>query len=239
MKRPFVSGVAFILIAASVVLFTWMRSNPEPSNSSLEVFPMSTQSRAVDKEEAKEAAKTSQVLRQGAEPMSRGDQLGKVPVARASAAQRDVIKMESVDWLQGTRWRRWSGVYAVEKHLVDVSEKEILAEVSGYILIRNNLPTSRIDADVKQHFVVVDPRLQVPGVVTGFLKVLLREGSSSHFLFQNSHLQIRDSFPDIRTYYVTTSEKPFDPLALKEFLGRRPEVERVELEIVFKKYEKF
>lgn len=240
MKRPLMFGVAFTLIAATFVFFNWIRLGSEPSTSPFKKTAKPSQPISVNNSEFKdEAEKPAQIASQGMESMSRIEKGRETPLATVATIKWNTVKTESVDWLLGTRWKIWRGVHAVERKWVSASKQEIIGEVSGYLLIRNNISFGRKDSTSVKHFVVVDPRLQVAGVVTGVLKVLLKEGANSDFLVQNSNLRIRDAFSDIRTYYVAALEEPFDPLVLKEFLSRQPEVEQVELEIVFKKHEKF
>lgn len=147
-------------------------------------------------------------------------------------------KLATTSWLMDTRWKLWVGVSALDKKKGRPSGK-ILGEVSGYYLVEESLGHESQSFSSHQPLVVMDPRLKVAGVVTGILSVTLKEGASADSLLHSPDLRVRDSFPEIRTYFVTAAKEPFDLQSLKNFLQSEFPVERVELEVLSRQYEKY
>lgn len=168
---------------------------------------------------------------------SRAERQPKSTVSQ-SAPDLSHAKLEKSSWLEDSRWKVWKGVSAFPKGQQPV-EGRLIGEISGYTLVETQ---QDIDAHKFQQaapIVVVDSRLGTVGVVTGILSVVLKEGIGIESLIENSNLVLRDSQPQIRTYFVTASEEPFDLVALIEFLKSHSAVDRAQLEILSRQYEKF
>jgi hypothetical protein len=89
-----------------------------------------------------------------------------------------------------------------------------------------------------QPLIVFDSRLKAVGVVTGVVRVVLKEGVSSEFLSSFSNARIRDAFPELRTYFVTATEAPFDLEKLLTEMRIDPSVQEAHLEILSQNYDK-
>ncbi len=147
-------------------------------------------------------------------------------------------KLEAVSLFADTNWKIWPGVQAISSKGTAPSSG-ILAKVNGYYLVKTEEVNDFRSFSSQRPLVVVDSRLEIAGVVTGVFSVVLKEGVSSDLLKNASGLKIVNEFPDIRTYYVTSSYEPFDLQTFQEALKAEAEIEQVRIEILSRQYEKY
>lgn len=140
-------------------------------------------------------------------------------------------------FLQGTRWKLWPDVTAVpKKH--GAPQGQVLGEVNGFYIVKKSSETDVKNFSSDHPIVVVDSRLNEVGVVTGVFSVVLKEGTSADQLQRISGLKVLNSFPHIRTYFVTASEEPFNLQDLQDFLKQESFAENIEMEVLSRQYEK-
>jgi cell division protein FtsX len=111
--------------------------------------------------------------------------------------------------------------------------------VNGYYLVEDGDKKSSENFDPARPMVVLDQRTGSAGVVTGTFTVVLEQGASADFLTKSSDVKVIASFPNTQTYFVTSSQVPFNLKAFKEALRDAPEVKDVQMEILDRQYEKF
>lgn len=139
---------------------------------------------------------------------------------------------------EGTSWKILDGVRAYPKKNGRPT-LEITGEVSGFYLVKESTENSDIrNFSASQPLVVFDSRLGVVGVVTGVFSVTLKEGVSSEILTQAAGIKVLNSFPGIRTYFITSVAEPFDLQAFQESLKNETDIELVHVEILSRQYEK-
>lgn len=138
----------------------------------------------------------------------------------------------------GTAWKIWSGVSAYPKAQGAPSGSS-LGEVNGYYLVNEGEANTSENFYPSKPLVVLRSDSNTAGVVTGVFAVVIEEGASADFLSQSSQLKLVSSFPNIHTYYVTSSEVPFSLKELQDSLREAPEVKEVKMEILDRQYEKF
>jgi len=141
--------------------------------------------------------------------------------------------------LEDKHWKVWDGVKASPEHSFQrLPDTEIVGRVSGYVLVKANLQNSVERFSTESPLAVFNERLAVPGVVTGTLSLKLKHKDELPDVLQDYGLKTRDSFPEISVYYVTAQKNPFNLAQLFQALQQDPRIERVEPEIVNRKYEK-
>ncbi|MEN0058476.1 MAG: hypothetical protein AAGB31_06550 [Bdellovibrio sp.] len=149
------------------------------------------------------------------------------------------IEVESAEIFAGTPWKIWKGARAMLRAQAQQRGLPVVAEVSGYsISLEPNNEVNVREFSPDQGLVVVNSRTQVAGVVTGTFGVVLREGFTVEKVFPAEGVKILDSFPEIRTYYVTSAITPFDLQTFQSVLQSQPGVEKVHMEILSRNYEK-
>lgn len=160
----------------------------------------------------------------------------------SSTLRKSLLKVEpgaAVPWLTDTPWKLWRGITAIKKNQGRSMDTKVLGEVNGFFLVEDKNEKENLLFSSDQPFVVVDPRLNSVGVVSGVFTVTLKEGASADFLLRNQELRIRESFPEIRTYYITSAEEPFDLEQLRKFLLSESNIESVKIEVLSRQYEKY
>ncbi|MEK2644026.1 hypothetical protein [Bdellovibrio sp. BCCA] len=147
--------------------------------------------------------------------------------------------LEEVGLFADSRWKLWNGVSAVSKSAGRKPQGNILGEVNGYYLVEEEAAVNDFKNFSSAHpLVVMDSRLDEVGVVTGVFTVTLKEGVSPDILTQASGLKVLNSFPNIRTYFVTSSQEPFDLQSFQDALKGEASVEEVKMEVLSRQYEK-
>ncbi|MGZ3772898.1 MAG: hypothetical protein ACXVCN_04275 [Bdellovibrio sp.] len=148
-------------------------------------------------------------------------------------------KVEKPTLLENTPWKIWLGVRAFSKKN-GKPESKILGEVNGFYLVEDSTMTMNNIKSFSptQLTVVIDSRRNAVGVLTGVFSIILKEGISSEILTQLPDVKIINSFPKIRTYYVTSTNEPFDLQTFQGKLKQMPDIESVQPEILSRQYEK-
>lgn len=145
---------------------------------------------------------------------------------------------EKSSFFEGTPWEIWVGVNAYSKKSGKPHGK-LIGEVNGFYLVEESAQNIDVRNFSPSHpLVVIDSRLNVAGVVTGVFSVTLKEGVSPEVITQASGIKILDSFPGIRTYFITSTSDPFDLQAFQDSLKNETDVELVHAEILSRQYEK-
>lgn len=158
------------------------------------------------------------------------------PVRRGVHLNLSGAVIERSPLLEGTGWGLWKGVTALKK-IKGVPSDKVLGEVNGFYLIEDISHNDIRQFSPSQPLVVLNSRLGIAGVVTGVVTVTLKEGASIEAL-AHIDVQVLNSFPEIRTYYVTSSQEVFDLQSFQEALVSESAVERAHLEILSRQYEK-
>ena len=141
--------------------------------------------------------------------------------------------------LEDKNWKVWDGVKASPEHSFQrTPEMEIVGRLSGYVLVKTDLQNTVEHFSTESPLAVFNERLAVPGVVTGILSLKLKYKDELSDVLRDYGLKTRDSFPEISVYYVTAQKNPFNLAQLFQALQQDPRIERVEPEIVNRKYEK-
>lgn len=140
----------------------------------------------------------------------------------------------------GGNWKLVTSLYAIPKALLAASEDvPTVGEQNGFTFFEAGGATLQETLfSSERPLVVYDPRLQTFGVVTGTMQVDLRKGSNVASLLQDYGAKVEHSFPETGTYYISIQEQPFNLVQLKNSLERDSRVNRVEVEIVGRRYGK-
>ncbi|WP_374077216.1 hypothetical protein [Bdellovibrio bacteriovorus] len=146
-------------------------------------------------------------------------------------------QLEGTTLFTDTRWKLWTGVRAVLKRNGQPQGK-VLGEINGYYLVEETAANDFKNFSSSNPLVVIDTRLDEVGVVTGVFTVVLKEGVSPEVITQATGLKILNSFPNIRTYFVTSSEEPFNLQSFQDSLKGEASVEDVKMEVLSRQYEK-
>lgn len=147
-------------------------------------------------------------------------------------------RVERSSFFEGTPWKIWAGAKAVAKKN-GKPDSNILGEVNGFYLIESageNVDIRKFSSG--QPLVVIDSRLDLVGIVTGVFSITLKEGVAAEVITQASGIKILNSFPAIRTYFITAASEPFDLQTFQDLLKNESDIEYVHAEILSRRYEK-
>lgn len=153
--------------------------------------------------------------------------------------QADIYNREVVEavFLADNPWKVLMGVSAIPKRNGPPLDSKIIGEINGYFLVDGvNLDLKNFSQ--QRPVVVIDPRRNSVGVVTGVFTVVLKSETSKNLLLENQNLKILNSFPEINTYFVTAAHQPFDIEEFQLFLKNEFEAESVKAEVLSRQYEK-
>ncbi|UXR65402.1 hypothetical protein EZJ49_03940 [Bdellovibrio bacteriovorus] len=140
--------------------------------------------------------------------------------------------------LSGTSWKVWEGMTAYPKSAGP--RADAVAEVSGFYLVpQEGLRPDERNYSNAQPMIVYNERKNIAGVVTGSVQITLREGAEIDPVLETFDLKVVGQLPEIRTYFVTSAQQPYDLFSLKDRLGSEPGISDVRLEILSRQYEKF
>lgn len=240
--------VTILVIGAALAVF-FLRSNKEASHisaPSAEVFSsaeaVKEDTSATSEQPAPDSAATvSETTSSSSNPSAlppRGARSADRPIGGQKSYNTQGAKLLEDPAFAGTAWKIWSGVSAYPKSQGAPDENRV-GEVNGYFLVNEGQANSSENFDPAKPLVVLRADSNTAGVVTGVFAVILEDGASADFISQTSQLKLVSSFPNIQTYYVTSSEVPFSLKGLHEALREAPEVKEVKMEILDRQYEKF
>ncbi|MGZ3768786.1 MAG: hypothetical protein ACXVCP_02845 [Bdellovibrio sp.] len=213
-------------------------NSSKTDNSAVESYKQSNGSKSVTKKQINSTSSVSSISDQN------GFSRGKINTnnirgtSSLNSKSIDEHRLDKPSFLEGTSWEIWSGVTAVHKKNGQPKEK-ILSEVNGFYLVQADNATSDVhNFSASNPLVVVDRRLNIAGVLTGVFSVTLKEGVSVEALAQTDGIKVLDSFPATRTYFITSSNDPFDLQLFYDFLKSTPDVENFHPEVLSRHYEK-
>lgn len=230
--------VILILVGAIAALFFFSRSREKKSElqdmtASAETKPTSVTA-STNEEPRNPAAKeneSTQTTESSSSDQPKTMSRGAIPknFGQAQSAQVSTENVQFVEstLLEETPWKVWKNVKAVPLDIA-TAEKN-LGSLNGYNLVEAASDVDLHNFSRGQALVVYDPRLNNVGLVTGIFSVTLKEGISEDVLTQASGLKILNSYPNIRLYYVTSEQSPFDLLAFQSALKKEPAFENVQL----------
>lgn len=253
MKR--VLGITAVIILG-VGLFWWGQQSRTGS------AVMSTSEDAATTSASTESDATSSVA--VAEPSEEPETTGK-PVQQRSAANTGLKEQmqprqikEDLPLTQGpngapnperlvktslvldTKWKVWSGVTAIPTRNFHGDKSEVLAVMGGYSVVADE-SVSGDDRNFSstKPLVVYDERMSRTGIVSGDLKVSLKEGASAETVAAEHGLTVTSSLENIRLFFMRATSDRYDLGGLVNSLKKDPRVNAVELSIVSRNYEKF
>lgn len=137
-------------------------------------------------------------------------------------------------------WKLVSSLYAVPQALLSAAaDATAVGEQNGFTFFEaNGVNLQESVFSNERSLVVYDSRLQAYGVVTGTIQIDLRKGSNVSGLLQDYGAKVQHAFPETGTYYITAQDQPFNLVHLKTSLESDSRVDRVEVEIVGRRYGK-
>ncbi|KYG69274.1 hypothetical protein AZI87_08720 [Bdellovibrio bacteriovorus] len=239
------SIVILLIVLGGAALYFWnkgasssvMTANTDASSISSSTKDNESTSTATVAVESAEKTQTTEIA-SNQEPAQMVPRKLRLPKSESGKVKLNLQNAEFVDSriFEETDWKIWKNVRAIPK-VAGEPPQEIVGDTSAYYLVKDEGadPNAFVAANP---VVVYDPRLGIPGIVTGRFSVVLKSGISTDLLTQNLGLKILSGFPDIRTYFVTSPTEPFDLKELQDVLNSDPGIESVEMEILRKRYEK-
>lgn len=232
-------SIFLLLFALGFLFFVYSKRNEETKTSTAEVVSPANSSTIVDTANSESSSTQSLIPKpeKGMSPRAEPKRKSASSVSKKSLPKVDNVT--SVEWLVGTPWKLWPGVTAIRKNKERNLDVKVIGEVNDFFLVENKNEKESGLFSSGAPFVVVDQRLNSVGVISGIFTVTLKEGHSADSLMQDPDLRIRDSFPEIRTYYVTADQEPFDLEQFRKFLLKMPDVESVKIEVLSRQYEKY
>jgi hypothetical protein len=140
----------------------------------------------------------------------------------------------------GGDWKLVTSLYAVPQALLSaMDDTPSVGEQNGFTFFEaDNANLQETLFSSERPLVVYDSRLQTFGVVTGTIQIDLRKGTNVSGILQDYGAKIEHSFPGTGTYYISMQEQPFNLVQLKNSLETDSRINRVEVEIVSRRYGK-
>lgn len=164
----------------------------------------------------------------------------RLPEAKASPQRISPTsrRLAQSSMLSETAWKVWEGMTAYP--MSAGPRPDAMAEVSGFYLVpQEGLRVDERNYSNAQPMVVFNERKSLAGVVTGSIEITLREGVEIEPLLRAFDLKVVSQLPEMRVYFVTSAQQPYDLFSLKDRLGSEPGISDVRLEILSRQYEKF
>lgn len=235
--------ITFLALLGVALVFFLLKQEEAPVST----HSQSSSSKKENETAPQSAAETASPHEETKVTESASSQEGEVPnsfrrkmprdISSKSQVQPDIssARLEKHALLADTPWKLWSGAIALRKQ--QGAPDRILGEVNGFYLAETEVESDPHHFSPSSPLVVVNTRRSVVGVLTGVFGVKLKDGYGEDVLTQKG-LKIVGSYPQISTYYVTSSEDPFDLVSLQNSLKNDPAVSTVEIEILSRQYEK-
>lgn len=197
---------------------------PTPSQNSRSMNPVAPSQAAGPVAAQMMARGTNNVVKSEAAPLNRNIQAS---------------ELRNSDVVSGN-WKLVTSLYAVPQALLSaMDDVPSVGEQNGFTFFEaGNASLQESLFSSERPLVVYDSRLQALGVVTGTVQVDLRKGSNVSGLLQDYGAKVEHSFPETGTYYITAQEQPFNLVQFKNSLETDSRVNRVEVEIVGRRYGK-
>lgn len=255
MKR--VLGITAILILG-VGLFWWGQQSRKGSSvmsTSSEVVETSAKDveeveapAAVPEESSKGSASASLAMQQQRsaantgvnEEMQPRDISNRPPTTYKPTGTPDSEHLIKTPLVLDTKWKVWSGVTAVETRSFNGDKSAVLAVMGGYSVIADeSVNGDDRNFSSQKPLVFFDERMSRTGIVTGDLKVSLKEGVNPEAVATDHGLSVTSSLENIRLFFMRASADRYDLGGLVNNLKKDPRVSAVELSIVSRNYEKF
>jgi|GEM_PF-1555646 hypothetical protein len=240
-----------IAVIAIAVIFLMSRQKSEPQTQSPASAPIVEEKAASQTETASSATtpqneiqkvQQSQSSRIPSQQVGMGDRAYSQPKDNKRAHNKGP---EAGEALQRTalfpesRWQRWPGVRAFAPQTAP-ADADVLAEVSGYTLTRDNgFPGSEKAFSNEEPLVYYDSRTRSAGVVTGEIRLVVADQQKLQQILNQYNLKVSTPLPDVNTYFVISNEAKFNLEELYSQLARESQVESVQVEILSRQYEKF
>lgn len=164
------------------------------------------------------------------------------PSQRHDSMDRQRVKASNTDLrssalLQSTPWKVWAGVSALPSS--SSNAEGALTSIAGFNLYQDDsFQSSENSFSTQAPMVVYDQRLGSAGVVTGTIEIQLRQDVSVQGVAQHYGLKVLNSLEGSRIHFVTSQVEPFDLQGLQQALKAEPSIERVELEVLSRQYDK-
>lgn len=139
-----------------------------------------------------------------------------------------------------TKWKVWSGVKAIPSKSFQGEKSEVLAVMGGYSVVADDsMNGDDRNFSATKSFVLYDERMSRPGIVTGELKLSLQEGSDPEVIANEYGLNIVSGMKNIRLFFMRSKDQSYDLGGLLSSLKKDSRINKVELSIVSRTYEKF
>ncbi|WP_413569320.1 hypothetical protein ACLWBD_01760 [Bdellovibrio sp. HCB117] len=237
------SIVIFLIVLGGAALYFWNKEASSAITSSTDVSSVSSSEKSkgpISPAPAVDTSGKTQIteIASNQEPAQMMPRSRRLPKSERGSTKLNTQNAEFSEspLFADSDWKIWNGVKAVPKNAGQPSSP-IVGEMTGFYLVKEDAADPSVFS-ASEPIVVYDARLGIAGVVTGTFSVVLKEGISPEVLTQTLGLKVLNSFPDIRTYYVTSPQEPFDLKAVQDVLKNDPSLESSEMEILSRTYEK-
>jgi hypothetical protein len=132
-------------------------------------------------------------------------------------------------------WKLWFTKKVVLPR--ESSEESQFLKVGNFTIqdsTKSNLNLNNFSS--QEPWVVFNERLNTVGILTGTISFQLNDIHQWKLLEEELNLKLIHSFSDIGLYLVTSQMSRFDLLSMFEILKSKPQVQKVEIEIVSRSY---
>jgi hypothetical protein len=141
--------------------------------------------------------------------------------------------------LSDSKWLIWKNVSAIPKKNFDGNDSDLLGKTSGFVYLYDENQKLEIENFTPERpLVLYNSRLRQAGVLTGTIKVELRNENNIESFLVDHHAVSLGEFPEIRTFFVTSKSVPFQLDEFYQLIRSDERVQKTELEILSRKYEK-
>ncbi len=156
----------------------------------------------------------------------------------ASPIADPTSRLIEVGVLSHTHWKLWPEMSALKTSELTETSKEI-AKINNLSVVEAPDENFNLNNfDTAKFAVVYNERLRKPGLITGTIMIQTSEKNKLQQDLELYQMQINDSFENINTYFVKSQNSVFNLEYIFEQLKLKKYIQHIELEIIYKNYEK-
>lgn len=160
----------------------------------------------------------------------------RIPSGQISSAPKLLLENRL---LLSTSWKIWPNTQVIGiDHKSD--SDAVLTQISNLLVIESQSENADLtEFNLASPVVVYNSRLKKAGVITGALRIQTTQKGLLEQDLNNFNARITDSFENINTYFITSTDQIFNLELLYLNLKAKPYVKFIELDVISRSYEKF
>ncbi|CAN5504663.1 hypothetical protein BH10BDE1_BH10BDE1_12810 [soil metagenome] len=231
---------AFLVLLLANMFFFWRLQPHLEKSAKRETAPENLESGEPHQAIFSSRGKTSTMISKIPTPSRRIAEAADPAVLRASklVTPKDSDLGDALDSIGLASWKIWRGIGITQKGS-EPRDVRLTGEVAGYSLFESSSFSGRLGQfDLSSPMAVYNDRTHKAGVVTGSIRVVLKDGVGWDEVSKDHDLTLIAPFPQIKTYMVTSPRSPFDLTALLTELQNDSRIDTTKAEVLSRDYNK-